>query len=79
MFQLRSKKKINDKNSGAASVVNYTTVVSGDGFTKGTTEYSVVAAANLTTAQRTDQAVVTMSEGNKTATVTLTQEAGASA
>ena len=79
VFQLRSKKKINGKNSGAASVVNYTTVVSGDGFTKGTTEYSVVAAANSTTAQRTGQAVVTMSEGNKKVTVTLTQEAGVSA
>lgn len=32
-----------------------------------------------TTNQRTGKAVVTMSEGNKTATVTLTQEAGASA
>ena len=80
-FTVNSKKqkKINGKNSGAASVVNYTTVVSGDGFSKGTTEYSVVAAANSTTAQRTGQAVVTMSEGNKKVTVTLTQEAGVSA
>ena len=80
-FTVNSKKqkKLNGKNSGAASVVNYTTVVSGDGFTKGTTEYSVVAAANSTTAQRTGQAVVTMSEGNKKVTVTLTQEAGVSA
>jgi len=75
----KKQKKINGKNSGAASVVNYTTVVSGDGFTKGTTEYSVVAAANSTTTQRTGQAVVTMSEGNKKVTVTLTQEAGVSA
>lgn len=75
----KKQKKINGKNSGAASVVNYTTVVSGNGFTKGSTEYSVVAAANSTTNQRTGKAVVTMSEGNKTATVTLTQEAGASA
>lgn len=75
----KKQKKINGKNSGAASAVNYTTVVSGDGFTKGSTEYSVVAAANSTTNQRTGKAVVTMSEGNKTATVTLTQEAGASA
>lgn len=75
----KKQKKINGKNSGAASAVNYTTVVSGDGFTKGSTEYSVVAAVNSTTTQRTGQAVVTMSEGNKTATVTLTQEAGASA
>ena len=80
-FTVNSKKqkKINGKNSGAASAVNYTTVVSGDGFTKGTTEYSVVAAANSTTNQRTGQAVVTMSEGNKKVTVTLTQEANASA
>ena len=75
----KKQKKINGKNSGAASAVNYTTVVSGDGFTKGTTEYSVVAAVNSTTTQRTGQAVVTMSEGNKKVTVTLTQEAGASA
>lgn len=74
----KKQKKINGKNSGAASAVNYTTVVSGDGFTKGSTEYSVVAAANSTTNQRTGKAVVTMSEGNKTATVTLTQEASAS-
>lgn len=80
-FTVNSKKqkKLNGKNSGAASAVNYTTVVSGDGFTKGTTEYSVVAAANSTTNQRTGQAVVTMSEGNKKVTVTLTQEANASA
>ena len=80
-FTVNSKKqkKINGKNSGAASAVNYTTVVSGDGFTKGSTEYSVVAAVNSTTTQRTGQAVVTMSEGNKKVTVTLTQEAGASA
>lgn len=75
----KKQKKINGKNSGAASAVNYTTVVSGDGFTKGSTEYSVVAAVNSTTTQRTGQAVVTMSEGNKKVTVTLTQEAGASA
>lgn len=75
----KKQKKINGKNSGAASAVNYTTVVSGDGFTKGTTECSVVAAANSTTNQRTGQAVVTMSEGNKKVTVTLTQEANASA
>lgn len=80
-FTVNSKKqkKINGKNSGAASAVNYTTVVSGDGFIKGLTEHSVVAAVNSTTNQRTGKAVVTMSEGNKTATVTLTQEAGASA
>jgi hypothetical protein len=75
----KKQKKINGKNSGAASAVNYTTAVSGDGFTKGTTEHSVVAAANSTTNQRTGQAVVTMSEGNKKVTVTLTQEANASA
>lgn len=79
-FTVNSKKqkKINGKNSGAASAVNYTTVVSGTGFSKGSGN-NVVAAVNSTTTQRTGQAVVTMSEGNKTATVTLTQEAGASA
>ena len=66
------QKKINGKNDGVPISVPYTTVVSGTGFTKGTSEYSVVAEAN-TGAQRTGQAVVTMSEGSKTATVTLTQ------
>lgn len=70
------QKKINGKNEGAASALGYTTVVSGTGFTKGSTEYSVIAAAN-TGAQRTGTAVVTTVEGNKTATVTLTQLAGA--
>lgn len=48
------------------------TVVSGEGFTKGSSEYSVIAAAN-TGAERTGQAVVTANEGGKTATITLTQ------
>ena len=72
------QKKINGKNSGSPVAVNYTTVVSGTGFTKGASEYSVVAAAN-TGAQRTGSAKVTASEGGKTATVTLTQLAGAEA
>lgn len=72
------QKKINGKNSGSPVVVNYTTVVSGTGFTKGASEYSVVAAAN-TGAQRTGSAKVTASEGGKTATVTLTQLAGTGA
>lgn len=72
------QKKINGQNSGSPIAVNYTTVVSGTGFTKGASEYSVVAAAN-TGAQRTGSAKVTASEGGKTATVTLTQLAGAEA
>ena len=80
-FTVNSKKqkKINGKNSGNPTDVGFSFVVNGTGFSKGSTEYSVVAAVNSTTTQRTGQAVVTMSEGNKTATVTLTQEAGASA
>ena len=66
------QKKVNGSNSGIPSAVTYTTTVQGEGFTKGSSEYSVVAAAN-TGAQRTGTAVVTTTEGNKTATVTLTQ------
>lgn len=69
------QKKVNGSNSGIPSAVTYTTTVQGEGFTKGSSEYSVVAAAN-TGAQRTGTAVVTTTEGNKTATVTLTQLAG---
>ena len=70
------QKKVNGSNSGSPTAVTYTTTVQGEGFTKGSSEYSVVAAAN-TGAQRTGTAVVTTTEGNKTATVTLTQLAGA--
>lgn len=70
------QKKVNGSNSGIPSAVTYTTTVQGEGFTKGSSESSVVAAAN-TGAQRTGTAVVTTTEGNKTATVTLTQLAGA--
>lgn len=70
------QKKVNGSNSGISSAVTYTTTVQGEGFTKGSSEYSVVAAVN-TGAQRTGTAVVTTTEGNKTATVTLTQLAGA--
>ena len=70
------QKKVNGSNSGIPSAVTYTTTVQGEGFTKGSSEYSVVAAAN-TGAQRIGTAVVTTTEGNKTATVTLTQLAGA--
>lgn len=72
----KKQKKVNGKNEGAAVTVDYNTVVSGTGFTKGTTECSVVAAAN-TGAQRTGTAVVTAVEGGKEATVNLTQLAGA--
>lgn len=74
----KKQKKINGKDSGAAIVVDYTTVVSGTGFSKGSSEYSVIAEAN-TGDQRSGQAVVTASEGGKTVTVTLIQDAGASA
>lgn len=67
------QKKVNGSNSGAATVVNYTTVVTGDGFTKGSTEYSVIAAENTTTSMRTGTAVVTTAEGDKSATVSLSQ------
>lgn len=70
------QKKVNGSNSDISSAVTYTTTVQGEGFTKGLSEDSVVAAANIG-AQRTGTAVVTTTEGNKTATVTLTQLAGA--
>lgn len=63
-------------DGGGQVTVDYTTVVSGTGFTKGSTEYSVVADVN-TGAQRTGTAVVTAVEGDKKATVNLTQLAGA--
>lgn len=71
----KKQKKVNGKNDGSPMTVDYTTVVSGTGFTKGSTEYSVVADAN-TGAQRTRTAVVTAVEGGKKATVNLTQLAG---
>lgn len=71
----KKQKKVNGKNDGSPMTVDYTTVVSGTGFTKGSTEYSVVADAN-TGAQRTGTAVVTAVEGGKKATVNLTQLAG---
>lgn len=72
------QKKVNGKDSGEPIAVTYTTVVSGTGFTKGSTDHSVVAAAN-TGATRTGSAVVTATEGGKEATVALNQLAGASA
>lgn len=71
----KKQKKVNGKNDGSPMTVDYTTVVSGTGFTKGSTEYSVVADAN-TGAQCTGTAVVTAVEGGKKATVNLTQLAG---
>ena len=71
----KKQKKVNGKNDGSPMTVDCTTVVSGTGFTKGSTEYSVVADAN-TGAQRTGTAVVTEVEGGKKATVNLTQLAG---
>lgn len=74
IFSVLSKKqkKVNGKISGPASAVNYTTTVTGEGFSKGDSEYSVIAANN-TGSQRTGQAKVAASEGGKTITVTLTQ------
>lgn len=75
IFSVSSKKqkKVNGKISGPASAVNYTTTVTGEGFSKGDSEYSVIAAANNTGSQRTGQVKVAASEGGKTITVTLTQ------
>lgn len=71
------QKKVNGSDSGTPSEVTCTTTVKGEGFKKGPSEHSVEAEVNAG-AQRTGTAVVTTTEGNKTATVTLTQsEAGA--
>lgn len=77
-IQCNKQKVVNGKDSGTPVAVDYTTVVTGTGFTKGSTEYSVVAAAN-TGAQRTGNAAVTASEGGKKIDITLTQAAGTSA
>lgn len=67
------QKKLNGNVSGSAVDVDYTTDVSGTGFSKGSNDVTVVAAENTTESERTGQAVVTANEGGKTATVTLTQ------
>lgn len=75
------QKKINGVSSGAAEPVTYTPSIAGDGFTLGSDNLSVVAAAN-TGALREGSVTITQSEpasGAKTATITLSQEAGATA
>ena len=67
------QKKVNGSDSGAPSAVTYTTTVQGEGFSKGTTEYSVVATENSQADTRTGTAVVTLSEGSKSASVSLVQ------
>lgn len=67
------QKKVNGSDSGAPSAVTYTTTVQGEGFSKGTTEYSVVATENSQADTRTGTAVVTLSEGGKSAAVNLVQ------
>lgn len=67
------QKKVNGSDSGAPSAVIYTTTVQGEGFSKGTTEYSVVATENSQADTRTGTAVVTLSEGSKSASVSLVQ------
>lgn len=74
-IQCNKQKLINGKEDGKPVAVNYTTTVSGAGFSKGNTEYSVNAEANSGEA-REGSAVVKSSEGNKTITITLSQEAG---
>ncbi len=66
------QKKLNGNDSGSPVNVGYTTTVTGEGFSKGDSECSVIAANN-TGSQRTGQAKVAASEGGKTITVTLTQ------
>lgn len=68
-------KTVNGKEEGMPIVVNYTTTVTGEGFSKGSSEYSVVAAANTTTVERKGVAKVTMAEGGKSVEVDLVQAA----
>lgn len=69
-------KTVNGKEEGLPISVAYTTTVTGEGFSKGDSEYSVVAAANTTSSERTGIAKVTASEGGKSIDVDLTQAAG---
>ena len=69
-------KTVNGKEEGLPISVAYTTTVTGEGFSKGDFEYSVVAAANTTSSERTGIAKVTASEGGKSIDVDLTQAAG---
>ena len=68
-------KTVNGKEELPISVA-YTTTVTGEGFSKGDSEYSIVAAANTTSSERTGTAKVTASEGGKSIDVDLTQAAG---
>lgn len=69
-------KTVNGKEEGLPISVAYTTTVAGEGFSKGDSEYSIVAAANTTSSERTGTAKVTASEGGKSIDVDLTQAAG---
>lgn len=79
-FTVNSKKqkKLNGNNNGDPTDVGFSFVVNGTGFTKGSGN-NVVAAENDTESQRTGNVVVTQNESDKTVTVTLIQDAGASA
>lgn len=68
-------KTVNGKEQGDPIAVNYTTTVTGEGFSKGSSEYSIVAAANTATAERNGTATVAMAEGGKSVEVDLVQAA----
>lgn len=69
------QKKVNGSVSGETETVAYTTVVSGEGFSKGSTDIEIVAAANQTETQRSGTLTISQT-GGKTVKVTLTQAAG---
>ena len=69
------QKKLNGSVSGEAETVTYTTAVSGEGFSKGSTDIEIIAAANQTEAQRSGTLTISQT-GGKTVKVTLTQAAG---
>lgn len=69
------KTKVVNGKDGDVTDVAYTTTVTGEGFSKGSDEKSIVAAANTATSERTGKATVAASEGGKSVDVTLTQAA----
>lgn len=68
-------KTVNGREEGTPIAVDYTTVVTGEGFLKGASEYSVIASENPSTTERNGVATVSMAEGGKSAEVDLVQAA----
>lgn len=67
------QQKLNGQDDGEPQQVGYTTVVNGEGFSKGSNDTTVIAAANETTEQRSGSVTIIPNEGDGSATITLTQ------